>query len=139
MVLATVLLHRVSPDKAREFLAELETEPEIVEAVAELLAGQGAERDLNRQLFQDVLALLEEGRSRRPSLARPSAWPLPRAKPGPAQIIYSQLGCSSFSSHCAPWSRSLPSSSLDSAKGLLPFSRGTGRQFETVQSKHGFP
>ena len=26
----------------------------------ELLAGQGAERDLNRQIFQDVLALLEE-------------------------------------------------------------------------------
>ena len=60
VVLATVLLHRVAPDKAREFLAELETEPEIVEAVLELLAGQGAERDLNRQIFQDVLALLEE-------------------------------------------------------------------------------
>ena len=60
VVLATVLLHRVAPDKAREFLAELETEPEIVEAVLELLTGQGAERDLNRQIFQDVLALLEE-------------------------------------------------------------------------------
>jgi hypothetical protein len=51
VVMAAVLLHRV---------AQLATEPEIVEAVAELLAGQGAERDLNRQLFQDVLALLEE-------------------------------------------------------------------------------
>jgi hypothetical protein len=60
VVLATVLLHRVEPDKAREFLAELETEPEIIEAVLELLTGRGAERDLNRQLFQDVLALLEE-------------------------------------------------------------------------------
>jgi len=60
MVLAAVLLHRVAPDKAREFLAELETEPEIIEAVLELLAGQGAERDLNRQIFQDVMALLEE-------------------------------------------------------------------------------
>jgi hypothetical protein len=60
VVLATVLLHRVPLDKAREFLAELETEPEIVEAVLELLAGQAAERDLNRQIFQDVLALLEE-------------------------------------------------------------------------------
>ena len=60
MVLATVLLHRVAPDRAREFLAELETEPEIVEAVAELLAGRGAERDLNRQIYKDVLALLEE-------------------------------------------------------------------------------
>jgi hypothetical protein len=60
VVLATMLLHRVEPEKAREFLAELETEPEIVEAVAELLSGGGAERDLNRQLYQDVLALLEE-------------------------------------------------------------------------------
>ena len=60
VVLAAVLLHRVEPDQAREFLSELETEPEIVEAVAELLAGQGAARDLNRQIFQDVLALLEE-------------------------------------------------------------------------------
>jgi hypothetical protein len=60
VVLATVLLHRVAPDKAREFLAELETEAEIVDAVLELLAGQGAERDLNRQIFQDVQALLEE-------------------------------------------------------------------------------
>ena len=58
--MAAVLLHRVSPGKAREFLAELETEPEIVDAVLELLAGQAAERDLNRQLFQDILALLEE-------------------------------------------------------------------------------
>ena len=60
VVLAAVLLHRLGPEKAREFLAELETEPEIVEAVLELLAGRGAARDLNRQLFQDVLALLDE-------------------------------------------------------------------------------
>ena len=60
VVLAAVLLHRVAPDRVREFLAELETEPEIVLAVLELLAGQGAERDLNRQIFRDVLALLEE-------------------------------------------------------------------------------
>jgi hypothetical protein len=60
VVLATVLLHRVGPDKVREFLAELETEPEIVDAVVELLVGQGAERDLNRQIYQDVLALLDE-------------------------------------------------------------------------------
>jgi hypothetical protein len=60
VVLAAVLLHRLVPDKAREFLAELETEPEIVEAVLELLAGGGAARDLNRHLYKDVLALLEE-------------------------------------------------------------------------------
>ena len=60
MVVAAVLLHRVEPAKGRELLAELETEPEITEAVMELLAGQGAERDLNRQLFQDILTLLQE-------------------------------------------------------------------------------
>ena len=58
VVLAAVLLHSVEPAKAKEFLAELETEPEITESILELLAGQGAERDLNRQLFQDVLTLL---------------------------------------------------------------------------------
>lgn len=58
VVLAAVLLHRVDLSKAREFLAELETEPEIIEAVLELLVGKGEDRDLNRQLFQDVLTLL---------------------------------------------------------------------------------
>ncbi len=60
VVLASVLLHRVEPAEAREFLAELETEPEITEAVLELLGGGGAERDLNRQLYQDALALVAE-------------------------------------------------------------------------------
>jgi len=60
VVVAAVLLHRVEPAKGRELLAELETEPEITEAVMELLAGQGAERDLNRQLFQDTLTLVNE-------------------------------------------------------------------------------
>jgi hypothetical protein len=60
VVLAAVLLHRVEPSQAQKFLAELETEPEIAEAVLELLAGHGAERDLNRQLFQDVMTLLDE-------------------------------------------------------------------------------
>jgi hypothetical protein len=60
VVLAAVLLHRVEPARGREFLADLATEPEIIEAVLELLAGQAPERDLNRQLFQDVLTLLEE-------------------------------------------------------------------------------
>ncbi len=59
VVLAAVLLHRVEPARAREFLAELATEPEITDAIHELLAGQGAARDLNRQLFQDVMTLLE--------------------------------------------------------------------------------
>jgi hypothetical protein len=58
VVLAAVLLHKLEPAKAREFLEELATEPEIIAAVLELLAGSGAERDLNRHLFQDVLTLL---------------------------------------------------------------------------------
>jgi hypothetical protein len=60
VVLAAVLLHKVEPAKAQEFLAELETEPEIIESILELLTGGGAERDLNRQLFQDILVLLAE-------------------------------------------------------------------------------
>jgi hypothetical protein len=60
VVLAAVLLHKVEPAKAQEFLAELETEPEITESILELLAGRGAERDLNRQLYQDVLTLVAE-------------------------------------------------------------------------------
>jgi hypothetical protein len=71
VVLAAVLLQRVEPSQAREFLAALETEPEITEAVLGLLAGQGAERDLNRQLFQDVMTLLDgEAGSRRPFATR---------------------------------------------------------------------
>jgi hypothetical protein len=59
VVLAAVLLHRVAPEQARAFLAELETEPEITAAILELAAGQGEPRDLNRQIFQDVMRLLD--------------------------------------------------------------------------------
>ena len=58
MVLAATLLHRVDPDKAREFLAELETEPELTADILELIGGGGQARDLNRQLYQDALNLL---------------------------------------------------------------------------------
>jgi hypothetical protein len=58
VVLAATLLHRVDPDQAREFLAELETEPELTEAILELRAGGGGETDLNRQIYQDALHLL---------------------------------------------------------------------------------
>ena len=57
VVLAAILLHRVAPDKAREFLAELETEPELTADILELIAGRGEARDLNRQLYQDALSL----------------------------------------------------------------------------------
>jgi hypothetical protein len=57
VVLAATLLHRVDPDKARDFLAELETEPEIIAAILDLIAGRDEARDLNRQLYQDALNL----------------------------------------------------------------------------------
>ncbi|MEW6659130.1 MAG: hypothetical protein AB1424_10760 [Thermodesulfobacteriota bacterium] len=58
VVLAAVLLHRVPAEKARSLLAELEADEDTTGAVLELLAGQGSERDLNRQLYEDTLALL---------------------------------------------------------------------------------
>jgi hypothetical protein len=57
VVLAATLLHRVDQKKARDFLDELETEPEMTAAILELMAGGGAARDLNRQLLQDALNL----------------------------------------------------------------------------------
>jgi len=58
VVLAATLLHRVDPDKARDFLAELETEPELTADILELIAGRGKPRDLNQQLYEDALNLL---------------------------------------------------------------------------------
>jgi hypothetical protein len=58
VVLAAVLLHRVEPAQARNFLEELETEADTIAAVMDLLSGAGAERDLNRHLYEDTLALL---------------------------------------------------------------------------------
>lgn len=60
VVLAATLLHRLDPAQAREILTELETEPEIADAVVDLLTGKGEERDLNRHLFEDVLTMLQE-------------------------------------------------------------------------------
>ena len=58
VVLAAVLLHRVQTDKAKNLLEELEAEADTAAAVMELLAGAGSERDLNRQIYEDTLALL---------------------------------------------------------------------------------
>jgi hypothetical protein len=58
VVLAAVLLHRVVPEQARQSLEKLETDPDTAGAVLDLLAGRGSERDLNRQLYEDTLALL---------------------------------------------------------------------------------
>ncbi len=59
VVMAATLLHRVDRAKAREILEELGTEPEIADAVMELLSGGGLESDLNHRLFKDVMALLK--------------------------------------------------------------------------------
>jgi hypothetical protein len=73
VVLAATLLHRVKAAEARKFLEELETEPEIEAAVLELLAGGGEPRDLNYQLFHDVLALLGETTEAPPQFATRTA------------------------------------------------------------------
>ena len=57
MVLAATLLHRLDLPQAQELLLELETEPEIIEAVSEILSGAAPEKDLNRQLYEDTLTL----------------------------------------------------------------------------------
>ncbi len=58
VVLAAVLLHRLDLDRAPEFLAELDTEPEITAAILALLRGEGEAGDVSTQIFRDVLALL---------------------------------------------------------------------------------
>jgi len=58
VVLAAVLLHQLEPDQARHLLEEVAAEPDTIAAVLDLLSGAGAERDLNRHLYEDTLALL---------------------------------------------------------------------------------
>lgn len=60
VVLAATLLHRLDLPQAQELLQKLETEPEIIEAVTELLRGAAQEKDLNRQLYEDALTLSGE-------------------------------------------------------------------------------
>lgn len=59
IVFAGVLLHRISPEKARELLGEVETEPEIAQTILEVLTGEAPATDANRQIYLDVLALLD--------------------------------------------------------------------------------
>ena len=78
VVLATVLLHRVSPDKAREFLAELETEPEIVEAVAGVAGRPGRRAGSEPAALSRMFWLCWRRKAGPPASlppARPSAWP----------------------------------------------------------------
>jgi len=58
VVIAATLLHRLDPARARDLLEELDAEPEIIQAILDLLAGRGPESDLNLRLYQDLLALM---------------------------------------------------------------------------------
>lgn len=60
VVFAAVILKPVNLSQARELLAELETEPEIAADIISLLDGSAPESDANRQLFQDVMTLVEK-------------------------------------------------------------------------------
>lgn len=59
VVFAAILLQQVHPAQAREILAELETEPEIIESILEVLEAEAGSPGINRQIYQDVLALVE--------------------------------------------------------------------------------
>ncbi|OGP70482.1 MAG: hypothetical protein A2Y80_05725 [Deltaproteobacteria bacterium RBG_13_58_19] len=60
VVLAAVLLHPLNLSQAGDLLTELETEPEIREAVLTILSGSEQADNLERQIFQDTLTLLRE-------------------------------------------------------------------------------
>jgi len=81
VVTAAVLLNRLDPAQAREILSELETEPEIADAVLALLTGSGEERDLNRQLYEDVLTLLKQPPETTPQYHTRTALQLGKGRP----------------------------------------------------------
>ena len=59
VVFAAILLQKVDPAQARDILAELETEPEIIESILEVLQPEAESPGINRQIYQDILALVE--------------------------------------------------------------------------------
>jgi len=62
VVFAAILLQKVDMDKAKDLLAELETEPEIAQAILEVLGSPPQVEDINGQIYQDALALVEAER-----------------------------------------------------------------------------
>ncbi len=58
VIFAALLLYGVEPSQARDILAELETEPEITDSILEVLQSEG-DSNINRRIYQDVLALAE--------------------------------------------------------------------------------
>jgi len=63
VVMAAVLLHPLPPEQARQVLADLETEPEMVDAILAALTDSPDADPGNRDLVQDVLALLKGERT----------------------------------------------------------------------------
>jgi hypothetical protein len=61
VVMAAIILHEVTVDQAREILADMETEPEMAAAIMAVLSGSPDADPANRDLVQDVLALLQTG------------------------------------------------------------------------------
>jgi Zn ribbon nucleic-acid-binding protein len=59
VVFAAVLLQKVNIDQAKGLLTELETEPEISQSILEVIGGNSQPPEINRQIYQDVLALVE--------------------------------------------------------------------------------
>jgi hypothetical protein len=59
VVFAAIHLQKVNLAQAQDLLAELETEPEIAQSILEVLRGDAETPDINRQIYQDVLALVD--------------------------------------------------------------------------------
>jgi hypothetical protein len=59
VVFAAILLQKVGLDKARDLLAEMETEPEIAQSILEVLGSDPQVDNINGQIYQDALALVE--------------------------------------------------------------------------------
>ena len=59
VVFAALLLQKVDPAQARDILTELDTEPEIIESVMEVLQPETEPPGINRKIYQDVLALVD--------------------------------------------------------------------------------
>ncbi|MEW6387668.1 MAG: hypothetical protein AB1491_09170 [Thermodesulfobacteriota bacterium] len=62
VVLAAVLLHPLDLSQAQDLLAELETEPEIKDAILIILSSSEKPDNLEHQIFRDTLTLLREER-----------------------------------------------------------------------------
>lgn len=81
VVFAAVILQPVSLSQAREWLAELETEPEIAADIISILEGTAPAQDLNRRIVQDVLALVEKWAGKEAHFSTRTAQRLAEARP----------------------------------------------------------